>query len=79
MKGPIGVASSQPAAPCTTHARSIGIPAKVCAISTRGGLVVRTDQMKARRGRDWSAVPSRLNTVRTPSAARIGASAFIAG
>ena len=27
----------------------------------------------------WSAGPSRLNTVRTPSAARIGASAFIAG
>ena len=33
-KGPIGVASSQPAAPCMTHARVIAMPATAPAISS---------------------------------------------
>jgi hypothetical protein len=42
--GPMGVASSQPAAPCTTQARSTSMPARVSAIKFRGGLVVGADQ-----------------------------------
>jgi hypothetical protein len=48
-KGPMGVASSQPAAPCTTQARSMSMPAKRAGHQLRGGRVIGADESKARR------------------------------
>ena len=74
----MGVASSQPAAPCTTQARDSGMPASVpasnCAVAA---LCAPTSRNRGAAG--LVSGPSRLKSVRTPSAARIGASAFMAG
>ena len=56
--GPIGVASSQPAAPCTTQARSIVHAGQACRPSIRRWRHRRRRSSESAARRDWSAAPA---------------------
>ena len=49
VNGPSGVGSSQPSAPCTTKARSIGRPGKRLGHELRGGQIERAGELEQRR------------------------------